>query len=251
VEADPTRIVQIIGNLLNNAAKYTPPGGSIVLTAGQEAGWVVLSVSDTGVGIPDEMLPRIFDLFAQVDPSPARSEGGLGIGLTLVRRLVELHGGDVSARSEGKGRGSEFIARLPAASLHPASSDAPRAAAPGPACSVLVVEDNVDSAQMLQACLELAGHRVLVADNGVDAVTVALRERPEVMLVDIGLPVLDGNEVARRVRAALGPAVLLIALTGYGRPQDRQQALEAGFDNHVVKPVDPEQLTSLIARAVR
>jgi CheY-like chemotaxis protein len=116
---------------------------------------------------------------------------------------------------------------------------------------VLVVEDNVDSAQMLQACLELAGHRVLVADNGVDAVTVALRERPEVMLVDIGLPVLDGNEVARRVRAALGPAVLLIALTGYGRPQDRQQALEAGFDNHVVKPVDPEQLTSLIARAVR
>ncbi|HET9490746.1 MAG TPA: GAF domain-containing protein [Methylomirabilota bacterium] len=251
VEADPTRIVQIIGNLLNNAAKYTPPGGSIVLTAGQEAGWVVLSVSDTGVGIPDEMLPRIFDLFAQVDPSLARSEGGLGIGLTLVRRLVELHGGDVSARSEGKGRGSEFIARLPAASLHPASSNAPPAAAPGPACSVLVVEDNVDSAQMLQACLELAGHRVLVADNGVDAVTVALRERPDVMLVDIGLPVLDGNEVARRVRAALGPAVLLIALTGYGRPQDRQQALEAGFDDHVVKPVDPEQLTSLIARAAR
>jgi GAF domain-containing protein len=251
LEADPTRLVQIIGNLLNNAAKYTPPGGRIVLTARQDAGWVVLSVRDTGVGIPEKMLPRIFDLFAQVDPSPARSEGGLGIGLTLVRRLVELHGGEVSARSEGKGQGSEFIARLPAARGVPPGSDMRPASRRGPARSVLVVEDNLDSAQMLQACLELAGHRVLVTGNGVDAVTLALRERPDVMLVDIGLPVLDGNEVARRVRAALGPAVVLIALTGYGRPADRQRALEAGFDDHLVKPVDPDQLTGLIARAKR
>ncbi len=249
LEADPTRLVQIIANLVNNAAKYTPPRGSITITARQEAGWITISVTDTGVGIPGEMLPRIFDLFAQVDPSPARSEGGLGIGLTLVRRLVELHGGEVSVRSEGRGRGAEFTVRLPAGPPVATGSPAQPASPGGPARSVLVVEDNLDTAQLLQACLEFAGHRVLVCGNGADAVALAVRERPDVMLVDIGLPVLDGYEVARQVRAALGQGVLLIALTGYGQPQDRQQALEAGFDRHLVKPVDPDQLTLLIAQA--
>jgi GAF domain-containing protein/CheY-like chemotaxis protein len=249
LEADPTRLVQIIGNLVNNAAKYTPPHGSITVTGRQDAGGITLSVADTGVGIPGEMLPRIFDLFAQVDPSPARSEGGLGIGLTLVRRLVELHGGEISARSEGKGQGAEFIVRLPASPLAARGSPMPTALPQGPSRLVLVVEDNMDNAHLLQACLEFAGHRVLVCSNGADAVAIAVRERPDVMLVDIGLPVLDGYEVARQVRAALGPDVLLIALTGYGQPQDRRQALEVGFDRHLVKPVDPDQLTTLIAQA--
>ncbi len=248
LEADPTRLVQIIGNLLHNAAKYTPGGGTITVTGRAEPDWIVFSVKDTGIGIPSEMLPRVFDLFAQVDPSPARSEGGLGIGLTLVRRLVELHGGRVTARSEGKGQGSEFIVRLPAGATTPRVAPAPSPVPPGGERRILIVEDNADAAEMMRIALELAGHRVWVVGDGPQGAEWARRERPDVMLVDIGLPGFDGYEVARRVRAALGPAVLLVALTGYGQPQDQRRAAEAGFDLHLVKPVDPDQLAVLIAR---
>ncbi len=248
LEADPTRLVQIIGNLLHNAVKYTPAGGTIVVTARPEPDWVVLAVQDTGIGIPSGMLPRVFDLFAQLDASPARSEGGLGIGLTLVRRLVELHGGQVSARSEGVGRGSEFIVRLPAGVAPASRGPVPPPCAPRQERRVLVVEDNADAAEMLQIALELGGHRVVLAADGPAGVESARRERPDAVLVDIGLPGFDGYEVARRVRAALGPAVLLVALTGYGQPEDQQRAVEAGFDVHLVKPIDPEELAVLVAR---
>jgi PAS domain S-box-containing protein len=248
LDADPTRLVQVIGNLVNNAAKYTPPRGSIRITGRRDGNWVVLSVQDNGIGIPPAMLGRVFDLFSQVDPGFARSEGGLGVGLTLVRSLVELHGGTVTARSEGQGRGSEFIVRLPAgvadAGEDVTAVEQPPSTEPR---SILIVEDNADAAEMLRAALELAGHRVTTCEDGVSGTDIALRDKPDVMLVDIGLPGLDGYEVARRVRASLGDRVILIALTGYGQPEDRRRALESGFDGHLVKPVDPSELSRLIA----
>jgi PAS domain S-box-containing protein len=249
IEADPTRLVQIVGNLLNNAAKYTPPRGSIRVTVRREDDWAVITVKDDGIGIPAEMLPRVFDLFSQINPSFARSEGGLGVGLTLVRRLVELHGGTVAARSEGKGLGSEFTVRLPV-STRPA---APEAGPPPPAVRqrplrILLVEDNADAAEMLRADLTLDGHDITVAADGTTGVEMAVRDRPDVMLVDIGLPGLDGYEVARQVRSELGAGVLLLALTGYGQPENRDRALAAGFDAHLVKPVDPAELGDLLAR---
>jgi PAS domain S-box-containing protein len=252
VEADPTRLVQILGNLVNNAAKYTPPRGTIHVTGRREGAWGVLAVRDNGIGIPPAMLAHVFDLFSQVDPSFSRAEGGLGVGLTLVRSLVELHGGTVTARSEGKGRGSEFVVRLPLAVLP--DRDVPDAVE-GPVDleprSILLVEDNADAAEMLRAALELGGHTVSVWGDGADGVEAAVRERPDVMLVDIGLPGLDGYEVARQVRVALGDSVMLVALTGYGQPEDRRRALDSGFDAHLVKPVDPTELADIIARHAR
>ena len=266
VDADPLRLEQILANLLNNAAKYTDSGGEIhvwVESGGRQA---EIHVADTGRGIPLVMLPHIFDLFTQVSPTIDRTQGGLGLGLTLVRRLVEMHGGTVEARSPGFGQGSEFIIRLPISGRGsqvpgPKSSDAaPAAPVPGPGTSelgpktldlgrkVLVVEDNLDARETLEALLDLWGHSVRSAANGHEAVAVVGEWKPDVALIDIGLPGMDGYQVAAAIRAhAVGTEVRLVALTGYGQPEDRERALDAGFNAHAVKPVDPDLLQRLIA----
>ncbi len=249
VEADQARLIQVFVNLLNNAAKYTPEGGEVALAADREGEEAVVRVKDNGTGIAAEMLPHIFELFTQIDVGAERPQGGLGIGLTLVRRLVELHGGSIAAASPGVGRGSEFVVRLPA------SAAAPRQTGPAgaggqasPARHVLVVEDSRDGRESLALLLRMLGHRVDVAEDGPRGVEVALAGRPEVALIDIGLPKLDGYEVASRVRAGLGGGVLLVALTGYGQPEDRERAADAGFDDHLTKPVELEELQRLLAR---
>ncbi len=250
MEGDHARIVQVVVNLLNNAAKYTDQGGCVWLTAGREGGEAVLSVRDNGVGIEAEMLGRVFDLFTQIDRSRPRSRGGLGIGLTLVRQLVGLHGGRVAVHSDGPGRGSEFMVRLPAAAPPPAGA-AP-AAPPQPASvplNILIIEDNADARSTLQHLLTLLGHRVEAAADGARGVEAALDGRPQVALVDLGLPEVDGLEVARRLRAGLGASVLLVALTGHTSEDDRRGSLEAGFDAHLAKPVDLDALKELLANA--
>jgi PAS domain S-box-containing protein len=249
--ADPTRLGQVVANLLNNAAKFTDPGGTITITLETSDMEALIRVRDNGHGIAPEMQPHVFDLFTQVDPSLARSSGGLGIGLTLVRRLVEMHGGRVQVRSEGPGRGAEFTVRLPLerAVDGPPETGVPAAAAPHR--HVLIIEDNADAREMLRVSLELEGHRVETADDGLQGVELALASRPQVVLVDIGLPGLDGYGVAARLRAALGRSVVLIALTGYGQPDDRERTRHAGFDAHVVKPVDMDTLTRLLTEEFR
>ncbi len=258
---DPARLEQIFSNLLNNAAKYTPPGGRISARLSHEGGMAVIRVRDSGIGIVPEMIGRVFDLFTQVDQSPARTAGGLGVGLTLVRQLVELHGGAVRARSEGLGQGSEFEVRLPLID-HPAAEapktittaafrSSPGAAAGGDEESlrIVLVEDNPDISETLQALLELRGHDVKLAGDGLNGVELILATRPALGLVDIGLPGIDGYEVARRLRASpAGANLMLLALTGYGRPEDRDRAREAGFDAHLVKPVDPDELFALFRK---
>jgi PAS domain S-box-containing protein len=255
VEADPARLEQVLSNLLNNAAKYTPPGGAIALATERQGAEVVITVTDDGAGIPPEMLGRIFDLFHQVDPSLARSQGGLGIGLTLVRRLVEMHGGSVEARSEGRGRGSAFVIRLPLLDAPPAGAAA-RRPAPEPAASrppgaprrVLVVEDNVDSATALAELLRLWGHEVRVAHDGVTGLEEARAFAPDLVLLDIGLPGMDGYEVALALRAAPAfAATRLVALTGYGQERDHLRSREVGIDRHVTKPIDLAELRELLA----
>ncbi len=213
---------------------------------------MVLTVSDNGVGIEPEMLGRVFDLFMQIDRSRPLSRGGLGIGLTLVRQLVELHGGRVAVHSAGAGCGSEFTVRLPAAAppaAHPTSADSdPPVSAP---LDILIIEDNADARATLQQLLTLLGHRVEAVSDGVHGVEAALAGRPNVALVDLGLPGLDGLEVARRLRAGLGASVLLVALTGHASEDDRRDALEAGFDAHLAKPVDLDSLKELLAEAAR
>ncbi len=247
LEADQARVVQVLVNLLTNAAKYTDGGGEVHLTAGREGGDVVVRVRDNGAGIEPEMLPRVFDLFQQIDRLLDRAQGGLGIGLTLVRRLVELHGGRVSARSEGPGKGSEFTVVFPLAA--PASaSPHPSDPAPAPAARrVLLIEDNPDTRSTLTTLLMLLGHQVEAVASGPEGVERAVASRPEVALIDLGLPGLDGLEVARRVRAALGRAVRLIALTGHAREEDRSRTQEAGFDAHLVKPVETDELNRALA----
>jgi CheY-like chemotaxis protein len=256
VRGDPMRLEQVLANLLDNASKYSDSGDVIDFSValgrsrggGNEARIVL---RDRGIGMAAETLPTIFDLFSQADVPLARSRGGLGIGLTLVRTLVELHGGSVRAHSEGIGEGSEFEIVLPllaedvrvSQSMGPPKPEAP-------ACSarrVLVVEDNPDAQEALTCLLKLWGHDVHVADDGPGGIQAALSLRPEIALVDLGLPTVDGYEVARQIRAALGLASpLLIALTGYGAPEQRSQALAAGFDLHIVKPVEPERLAALL-----
>lgn len=253
LEADPIRLEQVLANLLTNAAKYTEPGGRIWLTAERDDSEVVLRVRDTGVGIPAAMLARVFDLFTQVEGSSEHSQGGLGIGLTLVRSLVEMHGGNVEARSEGLGQGSEFVVRLPALPETYAGQAKGKGSAwePGKsrALRVLVVEDNVDAAKSLAILLRLWGHEVHLAPDGPAALEMARVHRPEVVLLDIGLPGMDGYEVARRLREQGGPhRPLLLAMTGYGREEDCRRAQEAGFDRHLVKPVDLEELEGLLAQ---
>jgi signal transduction histidine kinase/CheY-like chemotaxis protein len=248
LEADPTRLEQVIANLLNNAAKYTEPGGHIRLSATGEDDQVVIRVRDTGIGIAPEMQAQVFEPFAQVDQSLERAQGGLGIGLTLVRGLVERHGGTVQVVSGGLGQGSEFVVRLPRGAV---PSDTPTIVAhpANPhASQIVLVEDNLDACDMLRELLELWGHRVETAADGLRGVELIQRGRPDVALVDIGLPGLDGYQVAQRVRAAPdGQHVFLVALTGYGQPQDRRRALAAGFDAHLIKPVDVDQLAELLA----
>jgi PAS domain S-box-containing protein len=246
LDADPTRLAQVVGNLLNNAAKYTPPGGRITVSAETVDGTAVLRVRDTGSGIAPESLVDIFELFAQGDRRPGGSEGGLGLGLTLARMLVELHGGTLTAASDGVGRGSEFVVRLPVGTLPPVEAQ-PAAAPPSPrARRILVVEDHEDTREVLRLALALEGHHVEAAADGGEGVALALRMSPDIVLVDIGLPSLDGYAVAQRIRDALGDSVLLVALTGYGRDDDRRRTAVAGFDAHLVKPVDFESVTRLL-----
>jgi len=250
IEADPVRLAQVIDNLLNNAAKYTDPGGRIWLTVAREGDTAVLHVRDTGQGIAPDLLPAIFDPFTQADRSLARSQGGLGIGLTLVRQLVEQHGGRVTASSGGPGQGSDFRVTLPAlpperARVEPARPPEERSRA-AVGHRIVVVEDNPDARETLEELLELRGHAVESAPDGLLGLELLLTARPRVGLIDIGLPRLDGYEVARRARLELGTDIYLAAITGYGRAEDREQALAAGFDAHLVKPLDPEELYRLL-----
>jgi PAS domain S-box-containing protein len=248
VIGDPVRLHQIFGNLLNNAWKYTPPGGSIGIMLGVEGDEAIVKIKDSGVGIPADKLESIFELFTQANPTLARTEGGLGIGLTLVKQLVKLHGGTVEARSEGPGQGAELHVRLPIARTTLAPSPPPSVSTQLVSQRVLVIEDNSDGRDMLVTVLRLAGHEVHAAGTGAEGVQLALQHSPAVVLLDIGLPDLNGYEVGRELRQRLGPSLRLVALTGYGQPQDRARTEEAGFDAHVVKPVDPAKLTTLLQR---
>jgi PAS domain S-box-containing protein len=248
VIGDPVRLHQIFGNLLNNAWKYTPPGGSIGITLGVEGDEAIVKIKDSGVGIPADKLESIFELFTQANPTLARTEGGLGIGLTLVKQLVKLHGGTVEARSEGPGRGTELHVRLPIARTTLAPSPPPSVSTQLVSQRVLVIEDNSDGRDMLVTVLRLAGHEVHAAGTGAEGVQLALQHSPAVVLLDIGLPDLNGYDVGRELRQRLGPSLRLVALTGYGQPQDRARTEEAGFDAHVVKPVDPAKLITLLQR---
>jgi signal transduction histidine kinase len=252
VTVDAVRIEQVIINLLGNAAKYTPIGGSIAVSAEVAEGAAVLTVSDSGEGISPTMLERVFDPFVQVEATEGRPRpAGLGIGLALTRRLVELHDGTVEARSRGIGQGSEFIVRVPLAAARASmaeSEELPRRLEPA---DVLVVEDDTDTREMLRLALEEAGHSVSVAQTGVEAIDRACSTRPEVMLVDLGLPDINGHEVARRVREALGGSVFLVALTGFGRPDDIRATETAGFNAHLLKPATVEEITRVLARRPR
>jgi CheY-like chemotaxis protein len=249
-EADSVRLEQIMTNLLANAAKYTDSGGQIWLSAEPDGEEIVIKVRDTGVGIPSEQLPRLFDLFAQGARLLARSEGGLGIGLTLVRSLAEMHGGRVTATSAGPGMGSEFVVRLPAAlTLSPAREEPKSQVEPGSrrGSRVLVVDDNVELAQGLASLLKMLNHEVWTAYDGPTGLEAARGHRPEVVLLDIGLPGLDGYQVAEQLRQEeFGKDVLLIAVTGYGQEEDRQQAFSAGFDHFLTKPVDYATLREIM-----
>ncbi|HEV8310403.1 MAG TPA: ATP-binding protein [Methylomirabilota bacterium] len=252
ITGDAGRLEQVVGNLLDNALKYTPPGGRIVVAVRPEGSHALLRVEDTGIGIASEVLSHVFDVFAQGPQSSNRPRGGLGLGLTLVRRLVELHGGAVQIESPGRGGGTRVTIRLPLA--EPATSAAAPSVAEPPAATlgrrILLVEDHQDAREALRWLLEAEGHEVTMAADGHSAVELALATRPDVVLVDIGLPGLDGYEVARRLRAAAnGRDLRLIALTGYGQPADRTRAREAGFDAHLVKPVDADQLARLLTGA--
>ncbi|BBL77074.1 hybrid sensor histidine kinase/response regulator [Methylomagnum ishizawai] len=249
LDADPVRLIQVFTNLLNNAAKYTGPHGRIGIAVERQGNEAVVGVSDTGVGIPEAMLPRVFDLFSQVDHSQGRAQGGLGIGLALVRHLVQLHGGRIEARSGGVGRGSEFVVRIPLARTSPAglqaSADPP---APEFPRRLLVVDDNRDAADSLALLLELLGIEVRVAYDGAAALALLAGSPPDVVLLDLGMPGMDGYEVARRIRGQPGGRdIALFALTGWGQAADRHRTRLGGFDQHLVKPVDFEDLRRLLA----
>lgn len=249
LEADPLRLEQILVNLLTNAAKYTDAGGRVSLTARHEGSEIVVWVRDTGMGITQEVMPRIFDIFAQGDRTIARSEGGLGIGLTLVRNLAEMHGGTVTAASEGPGKGSEFIVRLPALEEPVTQQTGPGeilAQVARQSSRVLVVDDNIDTATGLARLLKFFGHDVQVAYDGPAALEAARAHHPEIVLLDIGLPGMDGYEVVKRLRMEeCCKDSLIIAASGYGQDEDRHRSREAGFDHHLVKPVDYDVLMTL------
>lgn len=257
VNGDAVRLAQILGNLLHNATKYTPAGGQIALSAAVAGDEVIVSVKDDGVGIAPEGLASIFELFVQLDPAGTRAAGGLGIGLSLARDLIRLHGGQIEAHSGGRGLGSEFVIRLPLARETPALTEAIAApekvtALGASSVRVLIVDDNIDAATSLSYVLTLAGYQVRIAHDGAGALEVAGELRPDVVLLDIGLPGMSGHDVARRLRAeAWGRDLQLIAVTGWGQDGDRAKSLEAGFDEHLTKPIDPETLLQRISRAAR
>jgi two-component system CheB/CheR fusion protein len=251
VEADPTRLQQIIGNLLSNAAKYTDPGGTIVVTVRPEDGAVVLRVRDSGIGISAEMLPHVFDMFMQAERRLDRSHGGLGIGLTLVQRLVAMHGGTVTASSEGRGKGSEFVMRLPALPetrkqlLRERAADS--TAHPFIPRHIVVVDDNMDAAESLASLLRLEGHLVRTAYDGSSGLAAVDADPPDVVILDLGMPGMDGFEVARRIRQRPEfSRVLLVALTGWAQDEDRRRCQHAGFDGHLPKPVEREVLRQFL-----
>ncbi len=251
LHADPARLAQVFSNLLNNACKYTDAGGSIRLSAERQGGEVVVAVKDSGIGIPADKLAGVFEMFAQVHSASERSRGGLGIGLTVVKRLVELHGGSVSVTSEGPGRGSEFRVRLPILAEEPQGRQVHRPAEEARAATarrILVVDDNADSAASLALLLKMSGNETATAHDGLAAVAAVEAFRPHVALLDISLPKLDGHEAARRIRQhPWGKDVVLVALTGWGQDDDRRRSKEAGFDEHMVKPVDYDVLMRLLA----
>jgi two-component system CheB/CheR fusion protein len=254
VDADPTRLVQVFANLINNAAKYTDPDGRITITTAAQGGEAVVTVRDDGMGMTPELLGRAFDLFVQETRSLDRAQGGLGIGLTMVRTLVKMHGGSVRAFSDGPGRGSELVVRLPLAPPGPAPAarepPAPARAAGGP-LRVLIVDDNVDAAQALGHLMRLLGHDVTLAHDGPGALAAAAAAPPQLVLLDIGLPGMDGYAVAARLRAAGHDRAALVALTGYGQEDDLRRSREAGFDHHLVKPVDFARLQEISAEVQR
>jgi signal transduction histidine kinase len=252
VDGDKTRLVQILGNILHNAAKFMEPGGRISLKVTREGQSAVIRVKDTGIGIPADLVPKMFDLFAQVHSKAESSQGGLGIGLALVRRLVEMHGGAVAAFSDGPGRGTELVVRLPLLAAEPTTAAIPSSESPAiPRLSgrrILVADDNADAVDALALLLQLAGHEVRTAHDGVEALEVAETFDPEVVLLDLGMPRMDGYEAARRLRQRFpGNRVTLVAVTGWGQQQDRQRTAEAGFDVHLVKPVSDTDLFQAIA----
>jgi signal transduction histidine kinase len=248
--ADPARLEQVFVNLITNAAKYTPPGGRIEISAEDEMQVAVVRVRDTGIGIAAPLLAKVFDLFVQAEQGFDRSEGGLGIGLTLVKALVELHGGTVDVASEGVGRGTEFAVRLPLvdAKVTAQRETAASSDTAGPPRRILVIDDNDDAAESLAIMLRLAGHQVVTAHDGTGGIAAAHQFQPDVVFLDIGLPGLSGYEVAQRLRAeATERPVTLVALTGYGQEEDRRHARSVGFDHHLVKPPDPATIIAVLA----
>jgi signal transduction histidine kinase/CheY-like chemotaxis protein len=250
--ADFTRVSQALSNVLNNAAKYTARGGRIDVTAAATPDLGTITVSDTGVGIPHELLPRVFEMFTQLQAHRDRAYSGLGIGLTLAKRLVELHNGTIEAASDGPGRGSRFTVRLPLQAAEteaiPSLRDEPAAAH---RCRVLLAEDNADAAEIMRIMLRFKGHDVKVAADGVEAVAIAKAFEPQIAFLDIGMPQMDGYDAARRIREALGDRVVLVALTGWGQDDDKRRSREAGFDHHLTKPPEPDVLEQLIATCAR
>jgi CheY-like chemotaxis protein/two-component sensor histidine kinase len=247
IDADPLRLTQVLSNLVHNAAKFTPPGGRVDVMAGVIDGAACVRVRDSGQGMSGDVLEHAFELFVQGPPPLDRPHGGLGLGLTLVRRLIELHGGTVEARSEGAERGSEFVVRLPVASPPPAAKSAAAMRAEHRMRRVLLVEDHADARRILALMLTRSGHDVRTAEDGPAALVEARRFSPEVVLLDIGLPGMDGYAVARQLRTMPQcVSARLIALTGYGQAEDREQSREAGFDEHLLKPVEPANLLALI-----
>jgi CheY-like chemotaxis protein len=250
-DVDPTRMVQVVGNLLNNAAKYTTDCGHIVLRARAEGRDVVIEVSDDGAGIPEEQFGAVFEMFSQVNRTLERAQGGLGIGLAVVRKLLEMHGGTIAVKSKGMGMGSTFTVRLPnarkteetmASKTESATRNSPK--------RILVVDDNRDAAECLSMLLEISGHSTQMAHTGPDALATATEFHPEVVFLDIGLPGMDGYEVARRLRHDPEfAASTLIAVTGWGSEEDRRRSTEAGFDFHLTKPVESSTVENLLARA--
>jgi CheY-like chemotaxis protein/two-component sensor histidine kinase len=252
VRGDPVRLTQVVGNLLHNAAKYTGEGGSVVLTTRLNGGKAEICVRDTGIGISADSMPRIFELFTQIPSERVNTSGGLGIGLALVRALVELHGGEINAASDGLDRGSEFTVRLPLFANAAIASDAVKAVPSKDQVvpvrrNILIADDNQDALESLALMLRLEGHEVHCASDGEEALALAGLRRPEIVVLDVGMPKLDGCEVARRIRAeSWGRGAVLVALTGWGQDVDRRRSREAGFDMHLVKPVDPATICDML-----
>jgi CheY-like chemotaxis protein len=254
IDADPVRFTQVISNLLNNACKFTDHGGAVYVTARQEGDEGIISVRDTGIGIAPPELPRIFDMFVQLGDQRSRAAGGLGIGLSLARSIIEMHGGTIEATSQGPGRGTEFIVRVPAVEPDEETvvDDADRGADAQSKRRVrrrriLVVDDNDDALESVASLLRLAGHEVLTAGSGRQALEKAQSNRPEIILLDIGMPEMDGYEVVRRIRSQpWGQHIFIVALTGWGQKKDKQHAIEAGFNAHLTKPADAESIERLL-----